>query len=187
MSKQYERLDEATLVRECLQQNAGAQKALYERFSGRMLGVCYRYARNQADAEDMLQEGFIKVFTHLEQYRSDGALEGWIRRIMVTTAINYLKRNKSFQQSLELDEALQVSSAEQSDLPLHTKDIIAIIRSLPLGYRSIVNLYAVEGYSHKEIGDILGIAESTSRSQYARARGLLMRLIEERKKVAVIK
>lgn len=175
-------MEDAALVRECLAENAAAQKALYERFSSRMLGVCYRYVRNPADAEDILQEGFIKVFTHLEQYRSDGSLEGWIRRIMVTTAINFLRHNKLLQQSLEPEQIVQLPAQQQSDHLLHAKGLMEIIRSLPTGYRTIVNLYAIEGYSHKEIGSMLGINESTSRSQYARARTLLGQLIEGDKK-----
>jgi len=173
-------MDESALVKECLQHNAKAQKVFYERFSPRMLGVCYRYARNLADAEDILQEGFIKVFSHLEQYRQDGPLEGWMRRIMVNTALNYLKKNKLFQSHTELDQAIQLSSPLHSDQHMVKKDVVEVIRSLPFGYRTIVNLYAIEGYSHKEIGEILGIAESTSRSQYARAKSILTTILNGR-------
>lgn len=169
----YDHEDDKALIRDCLRNQAAAQKALYERFSSSMMGVCYRYARNRADAEDMLQEGFIRVFTHLSQYRSEGSLEGWIRRIMVTTAINFLNRNKHLQQQMEIEQAGAIAAGGQPDDALHGRELLELMHRLPTGYRTVLNLYAVEGYSHKEIGQMLGIAESTSRSQYARARELL--------------
>lgn len=185
MANNYDKTDEATLIRDCLRNKTAAQKAFYERYSAGMMGVCYRYVKNPADAEDVLQEGFIKVFTRLEQYRFSGSLEGWIRRIMVTTAINHLKKNRYFQQNLEIENAIEVSAGVQTDQPVQNKDMIETIRALPPGYRTILNLYAVEGYSHKEIGELLGIGESTSRSQYARAKTLLSKMITEKQKVAV--
>ena len=140
-----------------------------------MMGVCYRYARNRADAEDILQDGFVKVFTHLEQFRGQGSLEGWIRRIMVTTAINFLKRNKTLLQTMQLDDAQgEISDGQTGQAPRRQEEWMEILAGLPAGYRAIVNLYAIEGYSHKEIGAMLGIAESTSRSQYARAKAHLI-------------
>lgn len=169
----YDHEDDKALIRDCLGNQAAAQKALYERFCSTMMGVCYRYARNRADAEDMLQEGFIRVFTHLGQYRSEGSLEGWIRRIMVTTAINFLNRNKHLHQQIDIEQAGTIASGGQADDSLHGRELLELVHRLPTGYRTVLNLYAVEGYSHKEIGQMLGIAESTSRSQYARARELL--------------
>ena len=175
MSGKYDQADEATLIKGCLRQRPAAQKALYERFSALMMGVCYRYARNRADAEDILQEGFIKVFRHLSQFREQGSLEGWVRRIMVTTAINFLNRNKVLMQTIRLEDAVpELPDDELTEAHTAGNDWMEILRGLPVGYRTIVNLYAIEGYSHKEIGAMLGIAESTSRSQYARARGLLI-------------
>jgi RNA polymerase sigma-70 factor (ECF subfamily) len=175
LKEKYAQADEATLVRGCLRNRAAAQKALYERYSPAMMGVCYRYALNRADAEDMLQEGFIKVFMRLAQYRSDGSLEGWIRRIMVTTAINLLKREKGLQKQLDPERA-----AEMALLPQPAEEgegeMLRLLHRLPPGYRTIMNLYAIEGYSHKEIGALLGIAESTSRSQYSRARDLMIQM-----------
>jgi RNA polymerase sigma-70 factor (ECF subfamily) len=175
LKEKYAQADEATLIRGCLRNHAAAQKALYERFSSVMMGVCYRYARNRADAEDMLQEGFVKVFTHLGQYRSDGSLEGWIRRIMVTTAINLLKRDRYLQKQLGLETVTEpAASHAEGDEP--EGEMMQLLRRLPPGYRTIMNLDAVEGYSHKEIGSLLGIAESTSRSQYSRARDMIIQL-----------
>jgi RNA polymerase sigma-70 factor (ECF subfamily) len=176
----YEQADESTLIRGCLRHHAGAQKVLYERFSARMMGVCCRYARSREDAEDMLQEGFVRVFTHLDQFRAVGSLEGWIRRIMVTTAINFLNRNKYLQQNTGLEHAEEIASDRKPEEDVQGGEMMQLLLRLPLGYRTIMNLYAIEGYSHKEIGEMLGIAESTSRSQYARARELLITIRKRR-------
>lgn len=158
----------------CIKNNASAQEELYHRFSPRMLGVCYRFAKNREDAEDMLQEGFIKVFTQLHQYRNEGALEGWIRRIVVHTCINVLKKNKKFADSVDIMHANGIRIKEDM-IPsiMQAKQVVECIRLLPLGYRTVLNLYAIEGFSHKEIGDLLEIGESTSRSQYTRAKAML--------------
>lgn len=158
----------------CIKNNATAQEELYHRFSPRMLGVCYRFAKNREDAEDMLQEGFIKVFTQLHQYRNEGALEGWIRRIVVHTCINVLKKNKKFADSVDIMHANGIRIKEDM-IPsiMQAKQVVECIRLLPLGYRTVLNLYAIEGFSHKEIGDLLEIGESTSRSQYTRAKVML--------------
>ena len=162
------------MVQGCLDNIASAQEALYSRFSPRMLGVCYRFARNREDAEDMMQEGFIKVFTQIHQFRRQGALEGWIRRIVVHTCINILKKNKKFTDSVDLFHANSIYLNE-NNIPsiLQAKQVVECIRQLPLGYKTVLNLYAIEGFSHKEIAAILDIEESTSRSQYTRAKSML--------------
>jgi len=164
-----------------IRNNAAAQEALYDRFSPRMLGVCYRFAKSREDAEDMLQEGFIKVFTQLHQYRNEGALEGWIRRIIVHTCINVLKKNKKFADSVDLVHAYNLHTKEDY-VPgiIQAKEVIECIRMLPLGYKTVLNLYAIEGFSHKEIGDLLDIGESTSRSQYTRAKAMLEDILVKR-------
>lgn len=166
----------------CLRNNATAQEALYSRFSPRMLGVCYRFAKNREDAEDMLQEGFIKVFTQIHQYRNEGALEGWIRRIVVHTCINILKKNKKFSDSVDIIHANSVHVKEEM-IPsiMQAKQVVESIRTLPIGYRTVLNLYAIEGYSHKEIADMLDIEESTSRSQYTRAKAMLEEILIRKK------
>ena len=158
----------------CLQNNAAAQKALYEKYSAKMLVVCYRYAHNREDAEDMLQEGLIKVFSQIHTFESRGALEGWIRRIVVHTCINILKKNKRFNESVDLIHASSLQVREES-IPsiIQAKEVVECIRMLPIGYRTVLNLYAIEGFSHKEISDMLDIEESTSRSQYTRAKSML--------------
>ncbi len=167
-------MTEEFMLAGCLKNNASAQEALYSRFCPRMLGVCYRFAKNRDDAEDMLQEGFIKVFTQIHQYRNEGALEGWIRRIMVHTCINFLKKNKKFSDSVDIAHA-QVLQVREEMIPsiMQAKQVVDCIRLLPVGYRTVLNLYAIEGYSHREIAHILEIEESTSRSQYTRARAML--------------
>ncbi len=175
-------MTEEQLLAGCLKNNAAAQEALYSRFSPRMLGVCYRFARNREDAEDMLQEGFIKVFTQMYQYRNEGALEGWIRRIMVHTCINILKKNKKFTNSVDIIHATSLHVKEDM-IPsiMQAKQVVECIRMLPLGYRTVLNLYAIEGFSHKEIANLLDIEESTSRSQYTRAKSMLEVILIKKK------
>ncbi len=175
-------MTEELMLNGCLRNNANAQEALYNRFSPRMLGVCYRFAKNREDAEDMLQEGFIKVFTQIHQYRNEGALEGWIRRIIVHTCINILKKNKKFSDSVDIANANSVHVREEM-IPsiMQAKQVVECIRSLPLGYKTVLNLYAIEGYSHKEIAFMLDIEESTSRSQYTRAKSMLEEILIRKK------
>lgn len=175
-------MTEEMMLQGCLENLATAQEALYNRFSPRMLGVCYRYARNREDAEDMMQEGFMKVYSQIHQFRNTGALEGWIRKIVVHTCINILKKNKKFSDSVDLIHASSIQMNE-NHIPsmLQAKQVVECIRLLPLGYRTVLNLYAIEGFSHREIGAILDIEESTSRSQYTRARALLEEILLKKK------
>ena len=175
-------MTEEVMIHGCLNNVPAAQEGLYNRFSPRMLGVCYRFARNREDAEDMLQEGFIKVFTQMHQFRNQGALEGWIRRIIVHTCINILKKNKKFADSVDLIHANSIYLNE-NNIPsiLQAKQVVESIRLLPMGYRTVLNLYAIEGFSHKEIATILDIEESTSRSQYTRAKAMLEEILIRKK------
>ncbi len=175
-------MTEELMLNGCLRNNATAQEALYNRFSPRMLGVCYRFAKNREDAEDMLQEGFIKIFTQIHQYRNEGALEGWIRRIVVHTCINILKKNKKFSDSVDITNAHSIRIREEM-IPsiMQAKQVVECIRLLPLGYKTVLNLYAIEGYSHKEIAFMLDIEESTSRSQYTRAKSMLEDILIRKK------
>jgi len=143
-----------------------------------MLAVCFRYAHSREDAEDMLQEAFIKVFTQLRTFENRGSFEGWIRRIVVHTCINTLKKNKKFNESVDLIHAATVSIREETvPAVVQVKQIVDCIRSLPMGYRTVLNLFAIEGYSHREIAQLLDIEESTSRSQFTRAKGMLEELL----------
>ena len=167
-------MTEEAILQGCLKNNAAAQRALYEKFSPKMLVVCYRYAHNREDAEDMLQEGLIKVFSQIHTFENRGALEGWIRRIIVHTCINNLKKNKRFNESVDLIHANSMQVREES-IPsiIQAKEVVECIRMLPIGYRTVLNLYAIEGFSHKEIASMLDIEESTSRSQYTRSKAML--------------
>jgi RNA polymerase sigma-70 factor (ECF subfamily) len=174
-------MDDHRLVKECLKGKTVAQRQLYDHFAPSLMAVCYRYTKSVADAEDVLQEGFVKAFKNLHQYKGEGELGAWLRRIMVTTAINYLKKASRYQTELLFgDEQLHAVSAYEPQMDLEAKELADLIRQLPAGYQTIFNLHAVEGYSHAEIGGLLGIGESTSRSQYARGRALLIRWIEQR-------
>ena len=176
-------MTEQAIITGCLHNDASAQRELYNRYSPKMLSVCYRFAQSREDAEDMLQEGFIKVFTQIHTFQNKGAFEGWIRRIIVHTCINFLKKYKKFNENVDLSYANYLQVKEET-IPsiMQARQIIECIRLLPIGYRTVLNLYALEGYSHKEIGEMLDIEESTSRSQYTRSKAML-ELILIRKKI----
>lgn len=158
-----------------------AQKEFYDHFAPLMFGICYRYTKSSADAEEVLQEGFVKVFHNLHRFRNEGELPAWMHRIMVNTALNYLKQNKRYSGDLSYDEInLHPVSVENPEIHLQAKELADLIRQLPTGCQTIFNLHAVEGYSHVEIGEMLGIHEGTSRSQYARARSIMINWIEKR-------
>ncbi len=175
-------MTEQAILVGCLQNEPSAQRELYNRYSPKMLSVCYRFSQSREDAEDMLQEGFIKIFTQIHTFQNKGAFEGWVRRIIVHTCINFLKKNKKFNENIDLDHAGYLEVKEET-MPsiMQARQIIECIRLLPMGYKTVLNLYALEGYSHKEIGDMLDIEESTSRSQFTRAKAMLeMILVKKR-------
>ncbi|MFK7970182.1 MAG: RNA polymerase sigma factor [Bacteroidia bacterium] len=167
------------LVTRCQKCDRTAQHTLYTRYAPDLLAVCYRYAKDRDEAEDILQEGFVKIFQKIARYEFQGSFEGWMRRIVVNTAIDHIRRNKKRQLETDIDEAREVFVAEGAIGQLELEYLYEIIQELPPGYRLVFNLYAIEGYSHKEIGEQMGITESTSRSQYTRARALLMKRICE--------
>ena len=175
-------MTEEAILKGCLKKEAAAQRELYNRYSPKMLAVCYRFAHNREDAEDMLQEGFIKVFSQVHTFESRGAFEGWIRRIIVHTCINILKKNKKFNESVDIIHATGVQVREES-VPsiIQAKQVVECIRLLPIGYRTVLNLYALEGYNHREIAGMLDIEESTSRSQYTRAKAMLEEILIRKK------
>jgi RNA polymerase sigma-70 factor (ECF subfamily) len=173
MSQTYQ-----ALIQACLRHEASAQRQLYEQFAPQLMAVCYRYASDESLAEDILQEGFLKIFQHLDRYQDQGTLEAWMRRIIVNTAIDQLRRRKRQRGELELNEAIVDADVEDALDHLEASFLLEMIQRLPDGYRLVFNLYAIEGYSHVEIAKQLDISESTSRSQYARARSQLQRLIK---------
>ncbi|MFN4972471.1 MAG: RNA polymerase sigma factor [Bacteroidota bacterium] len=170
-------LSETDIILGCIHGDRKCQKLIYDRFSGKMLAVCMRYAKDRAEAEDMLQEGFIKVFLNIERFKNEGSFEGWVRRIMIFTAINLYKyRMRKFQEDLDHEH---VDAPYQDDLieKISVKELLALIQQMPEGYRMVFNLYAIEGYTHNEISQMMGIAEGTSKSQYARARVYMQHVI----------
>ena len=177
-------MDTQKLVKDCIREIPAAQRQLYDHFAETMLGICYRYTKSMDDAEDVLQDGFVKVFRNLGQYKYEGELGGWIRRIMVTTALNFLKKNSRYNQEFSFDnENLHPVADDNPEVKMTGKELADLLRQLPIGYQTIFNLHAVEGFSHVEIGKMLGINEGTSRSQYARARALLISWIKKNDQV----
>lgn len=170
------------LVKRCLAKDSKAQEILYRLFAPKMYGVCLRFARNTLEADDILQEGFIKVFSYLENYRHEGSLEGWIRRIMINTAINFYKSRYKELAETRIENA-EISDSEVGDVldKISTDELLNIIQKLPEGYRMVFNLYIIEGYSHQEIAKMLNISENTSKSQLSRARMSLQQKIVQRK------
>ena len=176
-------MTDTDLIRGCINGDRASQKALYQQFCGRMYTLCQRYARNRMEAQDFLQEGFIRVFSQIGQFRNEGSLEGWIRRIMVNTALKHFHRI-GFQMEEQLQASYDFKSNEADCISsMSEKEIIELIGELPDGYRVVFNLYVIEGYSHKEIGIQLRIAESTSRSQLVKARNMLQMKIKQREKI----
>jgi RNA polymerase sigma factor (sigma-70 family) len=174
-------VSEEEIIKGCKAQERQSQKALYVRFSAKMYGVCLRYSKNREEAEDLLQDGFVKVFNHIQQYSGTGSFEGWIRRIMVNNALESLRRKKIEYSSFDVMDAedSNFENAPEALSKIATKDLLAFIQQLPAGYRAVFNLYAIEGYQHKEIGEMLNISEGTSRSQLARARQMLQEKIKQ--------
>jgi RNA polymerase sigma factor (sigma-70 family) len=174
-------MDERQLVKDCVKGKPEAQRQLYEQFAKTMLGVCYRYTKSLKDAEDVLQDGFVKILLSIHQYKFEGELGAWIRRIMVNTALNFLKRNRKYRDEMYFNEQpLHPVTNDNPAIILEAKELAELIRQLPPGYQTVFNLHAVEGYTHVEIGQMLGIGDGTSRSQYSRARALLICRIEKK-------
>lgn len=161
---------EEVLLKDCKKGNPSAQQKMYERFAPKMLGVCIRYIHDREEAEHVMIGGMVKVFEKLEQYLGEGSLEGWIRRIMVNESLMYIRKNKNMSLEVEVEKAEFEPDYNCLESNLEAEDLLTLIAELPVGYRTIFNLYAIEGYSHKEIADTLGINENTSKSQLSRAR-----------------
>jgi len=173
-------MDDEILVKECVSGSDKAHREFFNRFSPVMMGVALRYVKDVALAEDVLQEGFIKVFNNLHRFEHKGSLEGWVRRIIVNTALDHIRKYKKEQSNIELDNSFfEVVQKSEVESELQAEVLLNIVRELPDGYRVVFNMYAIEGYSHKEIAEQLEISESTSKSQYSRAKALLRKLLEK--------
>jgi RNA polymerase sigma factor (sigma-70 family) len=167
-------LDERTLVDGCRNQDRAAQRLLYERFAGKLFAVCKRYVKDPDEAADVLQDSFVKVFRHIDQFRFECPLEAWLKRITINTALKHLRKNKPFEHMTDVDEVANFLPQNADVLPtLNYQYLLQLVQQLPTGCRTVFNLYAIEGYTHSEIAALLGISEGTSKSQFFRARGLL--------------
>lgn len=171
---------EDELVKKCLKNNAKALREFYERYASKMYGICIRFARVNAEADDILQEGFIRVFANLKSFRFEGSLEGWVKRIIVNTAINYLKKYTLRYEEVDLNNLGDTEIVEDETLARLSKDdLLKLVQELPEGKRVIFNLFAYEGYSHKEIANMLAITESTSKAQFFKAKKILQEKLEK--------
>ncbi len=172
------------LIESCIQGDRASQKVLYDRLAPRMFPICIRYIGDRVLAEDILQDGFITLFSKLKDFKGDGSFEGWARRIFVTTALMSLRKKDALRMSDDLDAARGMKAETVSQVQnIGYKELMALVMSMPPGFRTVFNMYSIEGYSHKEIGEMLGISETTSRTQLSRARTWLQNKIKEREDV----
>jgi RNA polymerase sigma factor (sigma-70 family) len=170
---------ENDLIEGCIAGNRQMHELLYQRFSPKMYAVCLRYASNPDDAQDLLQEGFIKVFRNLDKFRKEGSFEGWIRRVFVNTSIEHYRKKVNLN-TIGENEEKSIEDASWNVLDqLAERDIIQLVQELSPGYRSVFNMYVIEGFSHKEIGEMMGISEGTSKSQLARAKSILQKKVND--------
>ncbi len=167
------RAREMELIKGCRHNNHAAQRALFDRMAPKMMAVCRRYVRDRMEAEDILVVSFTKVFERIGQFKGDGSFEGWVRRIIVNEALTFLRKNKTMYLETDLESADRENSSAPLETDLEAEDLLKLIHELPAGYRMVFNLYAIDGFSHKEIAEQIGITESTSKSQLSRARNHL--------------
>ncbi len=173
------RAKEDDLIKGCLRRDPGAQQQLFDLYSSKMYGICYRYVKHAMQAEDILVMAFTKVFERISQYKGEGNFEGWVRRIMINEALTYLRKSRTMYLETDLDQADCEPDYNRLSDHLEAEDLLKMIAKLPPGYGLVFNLYAIDGYSHKEIGEQLGISENTSKSQLSRARVYLQKLLVE--------
>jgi len=174
-------LRQKEIISQCLNNNRQAQFRLYDKYSPGMFGICLRYAKNSTDAEDILQEGFIKVFRYLKDYSGKGSFEGWMRRIMINSALNFYKRKNLISKGIDPEDAQHYFTPEhkhEAMAKMNHEELLELIHDLPDGYRTVFNLNIIEGYSHKEIGDLMEISVNTSKSQLSRARSSLKKRVQ---------
>ncbi len=167
--------EEHLLIENCRKKDQKAQKEVFDKYSPKMLGICNRYLRDFDQAEDVMVGGFVKVFSRIDQYKGDGSFEGWVRRIMVNEALTFIRKNKNMYLEVDIEVADREPDYSTLSNSLEANDLLKLVHDLPTGYRTVFNMYAIEGYSHKEIAKALGISENTSKSQLSRARVLLQK------------
>lgn len=177
-SENPKKASEAELIKGCLKSERQYQEEFYFRYSAKMLAVCCRYAKSTSEAEDILHEGFIKAFSKLDKFKGNGSLEGWVRRIMVNTSLENFRRQKNLQVVDEFEEENSLKMDPKALSNMSADEILGLVQKLPSGFRVVFNLYALEGYSHKDIAEELGISVGTSKSQLSRARAALQSMIQ---------
>lgn len=171
-------MDESQLINGCSRGDRLAQKELYETYSRKMMGVCLRYVNDRETARDLLQDGFVKIFTSMDSYSGAGSFEGWMRKIFVNCALEYLRKSDVLRESTDLDNTAELVQPESSVISsMSAAELMALVQELPTGFRTVFNLFAIEGYSHREISEMLNITESTSRSQFTRAKQMLQKRV----------
>jgi RNA polymerase sigma factor (sigma-70 family) len=185
MPKTLFHLSERELIEGCRQGKKACQYELFHRYAGKLLSLCRRYARHQMEAEDWLQDAFVKIFENIHRFRGEGSLEGWMKRIVVNTALKELRKVQFRNEELPDGQGNEPSVAPSAFSQLGEEDLLNLIANLPDGYRIIFNLHAIEGFSHKEIAELLNIEESTSRSQLTKARKMLQRQISDLQKITL--
>lgn len=173
------KIEEKQLIQSCLRGDIKAQKALYHQFAPKMMSVCIRYAKDRSEAQDMLQEGFFKVFTDLHQYSGKGNLGGWIRKVVVHAALRYIRKHKKNWQFKEDEQVMSQLPDNETDILGHLamQDLVSLIQGLPVGYQMVFNMFVIEGFSHQEIAELLGISVGTSKSQLYKAKLTLRKAI----------
>jgi RNA polymerase sigma-70 factor (ECF subfamily) len=172
-------LKENELIKGCLKNNSKAQRQLYDMYAPKMLGLCMRYVGEKQEAEDIMIKGFMKIFEKIDQFKGHGSFEGWMKRIMINESLGYIRRNKSMYVLEDITDPRVEINFSVLEGNLEAQDLLRMVNQLPSGYRTVFNLYAIEGYNHKEIAEMLGINENTSKSQLSRARGYLQRKLKE--------
>lgn len=173
-------MNEDILVKKCIEGDNRAQKKLFDLFAPKLFGVCLRYMKDHNLAQDTLQDGFVKIFTKLSDYNGKGSFEGWMRRIVVNTCLDQLRKDQKLKMNTSIDDvSFFVKDNHWIEEELTAKDLLKLVESLPDGYRVVFNMFAIEGYSHKEIAEQLNISENTSKSQFSRAKSHLRKKLIE--------
>jgi len=168
-------VNEPELIKKLQKGEGKAQKFVYEKYAGSMLGICVRYLKNQMDAEEVMLNGMVKIFQNANQFKNEGSFEGWMKRIVINEALGYLRKKEPLHLAIEKDHIQLAASDASAESELAVEDLMQMLHELPAGYRTVFNLYAIEGYSHKEIAEMLDINEGTSKSQLSKARALLQK------------
>lgn len=176
-------MTESNIISACKRGDRSAQKWIYDRYSATMLGVCRRYIKSKEDAEDVMIEGFYKVLSKIDQYSGQGSFEGWMRRIMVNESLMFLRKHNKMGYAVEIDKIDLPDESEKALENLKVQDILNLLNELPTGYRTVFNLYVVEGYKHREIAEKLGISINTSKSQLILAKKRMKLLLEKANKI----